>query len=319
MSKIIVVGGLNTDIIARGVDKLLGVGELTRSGELVVGPGGKSRNIAQMIALYSDLHTVHMIGKTARDPYGLWEVPYQALQDAGVNVDAVEIVEGTGMMPGIALIPVDKEGRNQIYCLPGINDSLSEKDIVRAQRCFAESGGEGGVLALSFEMPVSAAVGAVRMAARHGVKTVVDPGGITSREEYEEVFREDIYLLKPNEHEIAILTGMEVTDQKSAEEAGRFMMKNYPVRNVLITRGSKGSYLITPEEATHLPVVDLKATGDSDETGCGDQVTAVMASEIAFGTPLSEAARIAMIAGGLQFRRIGIQPVVKTDVTNFAD
>lgn len=42
------IGGLNTDIIATGVSTLLQSGELTRSGKLVIGPGGKSRNMAQM-------------------------------------------------------------------------------------------------------------------------------------------------------------------------------------------------------------------------------------------------------------------------------
>ena len=77
MNKIIVIvpGGLNTDFIGLGVDKLLGPGELTLSGELRIGPGGKSRNIAQMTAGFLGRGTVAMIGKTTRDPFGFWNCP----------------------------------------------------------------------------------------------------------------------------------------------------------------------------------------------------------------------------------------------------
>ena len=100
--EIIVVGGLNTDIVATGVDALLGPGELTRSGELFIGPGGKSSNIARMSACLLGTECVFMVGKTSRDPYGLWQVPVKALREAGVNTDyvVVENLERTGSSPG---------------------------------------------------------------------------------------------------------------------------------------------------------------------------------------------------------------------------
>jgi sugar/nucleoside kinase (ribokinase family) len=45
---IIVPGGLNTDIVGMGVEKLLAPGELALGGKLKIGPGGKARNMAQM-------------------------------------------------------------------------------------------------------------------------------------------------------------------------------------------------------------------------------------------------------------------------------
>lgn len=95
-ARIIVVGGLNTDIVATGVDDLLGRGELSRSGELFIGPGGKSSNIARMSACLLGPERVFMVGKTSRDPYGLWEVPVKALREAGVNTDQVQETDETG-------------------------------------------------------------------------------------------------------------------------------------------------------------------------------------------------------------------------------
>jgi sugar/nucleoside kinase (ribokinase family) len=315
MKKVIVVGGLNTDIIARGVDALLKPGELTRSGELVIGPGGKSRNIAQMIATYQPQLSVHMIGKTARDAYGLWQSPYLALQQAGVCVDAVEVLpESDGRLPGIALIPVDTNGRNQIYCLPGVNDTLCEADIQQAKSLFEETGKAAGVLAISLEMPLVAAVSSLQLARRAGVRAVVDPGGISAAADHRAILEQEIFLLKPNQHEIAILSGTSVNDLESARAAARQLMDSFPIRNILVTNGARGSYLITRTTAEHLPVSAIGHRGDCDETGCGDQVTAVMAAEIALGTSLREAARRAMVAGLLQFQRIGISPVTSVDV-----
>src|SRR5579872_6904221 len=123
---VIVIGGLNIDIIARGAKKLIHSGELTYADELHIGPGGKSRNIAQMIAALSTKENVAMIGKTSQDPYGLWKVPMESLKQAGVNTDYVRVVSfrESGKFPGIALIPVDTEGRSEIYVISGINNSF---------------------------------------------------------------------------------------------------------------------------------------------------------------------------------------------------
>ena len=95
-ARMIVVGGLNTEIVAVGIDELLGRGELSRSGEVLIGPGGKSSNIARMSSCLLGEGRVFMIGKTSTDPYGLWEVPVKALREAGVNTEhvVVEDLEG---------------------------------------------------------------------------------------------------------------------------------------------------------------------------------------------------------------------------------
>lgn len=92
-TRAIVVGGLNTDSVAAGVDSLLGPGELTGSGDLFIGPGGKSSNVARMSARLLGPERVFMIGKPSRDPYGLWEVPVKALREAGVPPDHVVVEE----------------------------------------------------------------------------------------------------------------------------------------------------------------------------------------------------------------------------------
>jgi sugar/nucleoside kinase (ribokinase family) len=67
----VVVGSLNTDIVGSGLRRFPGPGEHVYGQELLIGPGGKSRNIADMMARLGPEGSVAMVGRTVRDPYGL--------------------------------------------------------------------------------------------------------------------------------------------------------------------------------------------------------------------------------------------------------
>ena len=106
---IIVIGSLNTDIIIKGIKKFPSFGEHVYGNELIFGPGGKSRNIANMIAVLAGKNKVAMIGKTVKDPYHLWKIPLEPLQKAGVNTDFIQIADynKSSKLPAFAIIPVD--------------------------------------------------------------------------------------------------------------------------------------------------------------------------------------------------------------------
>ncbi len=313
----IVAGGLNTDIVAAGVDTLLGPGELSRSGELFIGPGGKSSNIARMSAYLLGPERVFMIARTSRDAYGLWEVPVKALREAGVNTDHVvlEGMEQSGKFPGIALIPVNRSGENQIYCVPGVNDDFSPADLDLAEHLFAGSAGDG-ILALTLEMPLETTLHAVRKARTHRLRVVLDPGGISPSQDVQGLLQEGIHCIKPNEHEAEILTGVDVVDFTSARKAAHRLLAR-GIRNVLITHGAKGAYLFSRDTAEHIPIPSVAEAKETDETGCGDQVTAVLCAETLQGKTVREAARRAVCAGTLQCHRRGIQPVRPEELEGF--
>jgi len=316
---VIVPGGMNTDIIGAGVPRLAGRGELSYGGRLAVGPGGKSRNIAQMAARFLGSGTVAMIGVTVRDPYGLWEVPYRALADAGVVTDYIRIERfdpENPRFPGVALIPVDREGNNQIYVLPGINETLSAADIDRSEPLFSSP--HARTLLLSMELPPETARYAAGRAARAGIRVIVDPGGIERGEDIEGLLACRPFLLKPNEHEARIITGITVTDFMTAARAAR-MMSERGAENVMITHGKHGAYLFSGGLEFHIPVPAVASSGTArDETGCGDQTTAVAAALVCEGYGIEDAARLAVAAGTLQYHRIGIDPVGREEVFNTA-
>ncbi len=68
------------------------------------------------------------------------------------------------------------------------------------------------MLALTLDLPLQTAVHAVRKACSYGMTVVLDPGGLNESDDHGELLRQGISLLKPNEHEARILSGVEVVD-----------------------------------------------------------------------------------------------------------
>jgi ribokinase len=310
---VIVPGGMNTDIIGLGVERLLSPGELTLGGQLRVGPGGKARNMAQMAAAYLGTGMVAMIGRTSRDPFGLWQVPLQALEAAGVDSTHIKVLdfeEAGRRYPGIALIPVDRGGRNQIYVLPGVNADFSAADVDAAETLFLAED-RTRILLLAMEIPLPTVLHCLEKAKARNIPAILDPGGLRGPEAG---FLDDrIFLLKPNEHEASLLTGCAIEDFSSAAAAADFLLRR-GVQNVLITHGARGAYFFNSSSRFHVPVPQVPASGVCDETGCGDQVSALLAACLAEGRAIEEAVKRSVLGGTLQFHRAGIQPVTPEEL-----
>jgi ribokinase len=314
--KTIVIGSLNTDLVATGIKQFPKPGEHVYGKELLIGPGGKSRNIADMLANLAPKDSVAMVGRTVKDPYGLWRQPMDALAKVGVNTDYVNVLEyeTANKLPGIALIPVDEQGNNQIFVLPGVSDDFSVSDIDAAAALFREVAANNGTLVLTLECPLDTATYAVKQANKHGLKVMFDPGGIEADNDLSELIAAGIYLIKPNEHEAKMLTGITVTDFETARQAAT-QLQEQGVGNILITAGVNGAYLFSSDTQAHLPIPEVNAGDEKDETGCGDQTMAALCALLQDGKPIKEAAELAILAGTLQFHRTGIKPVSKSELT----
>jgi ribokinase len=205
---------------------------------------------------------------------------------------------------------VNKKGGNQIYVLPGTNADFSPRDIEDAQELFLNKT-KNKVLVLALEIPMETALYSIQKAYDSGMKVVLDPGGIQNPEPG--LLTQKIFLIKPNEHEARIMTGIKVRDFDSASKAAAvFISKG--IKNVLITHGDKGAYFFNKQKSFPIPVLKVPDKGASDETGCGDQVSALAACGIAEGKNMSEVAELSVLAGTMQFYREGIQPVTKKEL-----
>jgi len=315
---LIVIGGLNTDIVAKGVRKFPGPGEHTYGKGLYIGPGGKSRNIAAMAGALLSKGQVAMIGRTTKDSFGLWKLPLESLELSGVNSSFVHIIPAheTDKLPAIALITVNETGENQIIVLPGISEDFDTSDIDRAQALFDEASSSAGLLCATFECPPDTVEYAFAKAKAMNIRALFDPGGIESKEQAIKLLKSGVFLIKPNEHEAQIITGIDIRDLQTAQKAADKLLE-LGAENVMITHAEHGAYLFTDEgQGIHIPT-DPRITGNTkDATGCGDQTMAVLVAALQSGKSLEDAARAAVAAGTMQFYKSGIQPITAAELAS---
>jgi rfaE bifunctional protein kinase chain/domain len=114
-------------------------------------------------------------------------------------------------------------------------------------------------------------------------------------------------LIKPNPVEITALLGESEPSGMNLvrlTEAGqRLAERNH--RPVLITLGREGCLLCATARALKLPVFPSEQYGEVDPVGAGDQVIATVASALAGGARLDEAAILAMVAASVSVEQLG--------------
>jgi D-beta-D-heptose 7-phosphate kinase/D-beta-D-heptose 1-phosphate adenosyltransferase len=129
-----------------------------------------------------------------------------------------------------------------------------------------------------------------------GRRVIVDPKG----RDYGPYRGADV--VTPNRKELAEATGLAVDSEAGIVAAAQVLLQRYGFGAVLVTRAEDGMSLITPDEIRHYPG---EAKEVFDVSGAGDTVVATLAAALAVDVPLSEAARLANIAGGIVVAKVG--------------
>ncbi len=141
---------------------------------------------------------------------------------------------------------------------------------------------------------VAATIAAARKA---GKPVIVDPKGT----DYS-IYR-GATVVTPNRAEAQAATGIDIQSDEDAIAAATKIITECGIENVLLTRSQDGMTLVTSTgDAIHLPT---EAREVFDVSGAGDTVVACLASAIAGGASLSDAARIANVAAGIVVGKIG--------------
>jgi len=110
-------------------------------------------------------------------------------------------------------------------------------------------------------------------------------------------------LVTPNRAEAALASGEPCDTDASAVAAGRKLVEQAGIANVLITRGGAGMTLVQGKDTPlHLAA---EAREVFDVSGAGDTVVATIAAALAVGRPLPQAARLANVAAGIVVAKIG--------------
>ena len=118
---------------------------------------------------------------------------------------------------------------------------------------------------------------------------------------------------KPNEPELAALTGLAVEDDRALSRAVEEALKLLDAQVLLVTRGRRGMALLERGgTAQLLPAHGTRAA--VDVTGAGDTVMAAFTLGLAAGAPARTAAELANVAGALVVLRPGTAPVTADEL-----
>ena len=292
MKKIVVLGSCNTDMVISG-KKIPVPGETVSGGTFMMNPGGKGANQAVAVArLAAKRGRCTFIGKVGDDLFGR-ETAVRMKKD---GIDAKLVVDRREAS-GTALILVDRKGQNVISVALGANATLSVEDIAK-YRGEIES---AAVLLLQLETPLPTVLAAADWAHAKGVTVILNPAPAAKlpRELYSR-----LDWITPNETEAELLTGIRVTDAKSASRAVETLQKR-GVKHVVITMGARGVYCGDCRRI--IPAQKVKAV---DCVAAGDTFNGAFAVALAEGETCSDAIAFAQKASAISVTRPGAQASV---------
>lgn len=257
-----------------------------------ISPGGKGSN--QAIAAARLGGNVIMLGRVADDAYGI-ELQ-QNLKNAKINIDLLNHdAEGSS---GVAFVWIDYNGRNQIICSPGVHLKTGISDLERG----LEHLREGDILLMTMEYPNDILVYVAKKAKEAGAFVIMDPSTLGEYELNEEL-TSYIDLIKPNEIEVELLTGVRVQSIEEAEKALKHL-KEYQITYPLISLGEQGVIYQIDEEVFHEAGIKVEA---KDTTAAGDTFLGAMAAKLAAGASVQEAVAYGNKAAAICVQRRGAQ------------
>jgi ribokinase len=218
----------------------------------------------------------------------------QLLEDEGIHVDF--IATDPENPSGVALITVDAKGENSIVVAPGSNGTLSPADFDLALSVLDES----DLVLLQLEIPLSTVGHVAEMASQRGKKVVLNPA---PADQLPDSLFKNIYLITPNETEAELLTGIRATNPETAQKAAN-ILKEKGVKEVIITMGSAGAFVLSDEFTGMVPAPKVEAV---DTTAAGDTFNGALVVALSEEMPMQKAVEFACRAASISVTRIGAQ------------
>ena len=285
---VVVIGSINIDLVVRA-DRLPEPGETVLGGRFATHDGGKGAN--QAVAAARAGARVSMIGAVGTDAHG--ERALAALDAEGIDTSRIRRVDEEPT--GIAIVALGPRGENQIVVAPGANDlvTLDDEDraLVRAADC----------VMTNHEIPASITIEVLRTAHAAGVTAILNPA--PARALSSEILALGP-ILTPNEHELIVAIGNDITGAALDELAARHSGP------IIVTQGPAGALLVDGPRRERFD--GRLAPRVVDTTGAGDTFCGVLAAWLAGDHSLDESIVAANAAGALSVAAAGAREGMPT-------
>ncbi len=292
MGKIVVIGSSNTDLVI-STSRIPEPGETILGGRFIMAAGGKGANQAVAARrLGGDVTFVACVGD---DLFGRDSL--DGYNREGMNTSFVSVRKG--IPSGVASIFVDEEAENVIVVAPGANSELGKAEIDAAEKEIAAA----DFVLMQLETPMETVEYAAGKAFAAGTRIVLNPAPAAA---LSDGLLSKLWLITPNRTEAQLLTGLPVTNEAEAEMAAE-ALKAKGVKNVIITLGSKGAYVLSDDFRGIIPANPVKAV---DTTAAGDTFNGALCVALSEGRSLPEACTFAAKASAIAVTRMGAQPSI---------
>jgi ribokinase len=286
--KVCVLGSFDLDIVA-GMSRFPQPGESLIAHNSMMGAGGKGAN--QAVAALRAGARVHYIGKVGRDDFGTFARRH--LDSAGF--DAVTLFSTADYPTGNALIYVaGVDAENMIAVDPGANLTFTQDEIEQCRPAIAAA----DILLTQLENNLPAIERVIDIAAEAGTYIILNPAPF---QPVSDLLLSKVDLLTPNATECTLLTGIEVNDIASAQRAAK-VLHGKGIKALIITLGTQGALLSVAGQTQLIAAIPAVP---KDTTGAGDAFNGALASQLAGGIPLDDAARFASAYASVCVERAG--------------
>lgn len=290
--KIVVIGSCNTDMIVKAL-RLPVPGETILGGTFLMNPGGKGANQAITSArLGCDVTFVSKIGN---DLFGMQALEIYNSEKINTNYVFTDYKSPSG----VALISVDSQGENCIIVASGANRSLSPEDIDKAKDKIKDA----DIVLMQLEVPIASVEYAASLAFEYGKKVILNPAPAYT---LTNSLISKLHVLLPNRIEAEMLSGIKVTDERSAHRAAN-VISNKGVDNVVITLGKDGAYVKEKDHCVMMPAKDVETI---DTTGAGDVFCGALSVYLSEGNTLVDSVAFANAAAAIAVTRVGAQSAI---------
>lgn len=287
IGKIIVIGSINMDIVAR-MESLPSPGETVFGSELHYIPGGKGSNQAVSASRLSE-HT-YLVGKLGNDEFGRSLTDFLGNENLNLGYLSYSDLHPSG----VALISVDNQSENSIVVVSGSNQEVTESDVSSVEIR------ENDVVVSVFEIPQETIKYSFMRAQKANARTILNPAPAMK---FCDGLLETVDYLVVNETELAFFLKQKQIS-KDLDTLVRYakQFRHHDNQVIIITLGSKGVVCVSREGVIRLDGMNVKAV---DTTGAGDCFTGAFAVAISENMPLEDALLFANTAASLSVQQIG--------------
>ena len=287
--KIISFGSMNIDKVYQ-VENFVLPGEtiLAKGAQLNVGGKGLNQSVAASRAGISVLHA----GAVGEDG----DVLVSFLEQAGVDVSQVLHLKEQS---GVAIIEVEKSGRNRIIVYGGTNQMLTKEYI---DQVLKEHGEAGDIVLLQYEVNLVPYI--IQKAHECGLKVAFNPSPIPA--DLDQIPLEYVDYFIVNEVEGAAIAGMQ-TEKPDYQQVLKTLSEKYPSAVIVLTLGSEGVLCKAQGTCYSHAIYKVKAV---DTTAAGDTFCGYFLAGICEGKSIDQWLESASAASAIAVSRAGAAPSI---------